>query len=166
MELNYKVLNTIMFFYNWVKVIYVGSSATIKRDEYDFTFVNFNSFIPFSNASFVFPIHIEQVFFSKDPKEKGWKVILQKDPLWRCVIGSVETNPINLDMFRIDNADRYIGLQALVFVPKSIQKVIVVGGLTITSVDLVVDGDVGMIDNNANNLKECGQSSSSNNDGN
>ncbi len=53
------------------------------------------------------------------------------------MIGNVETN---LDMFIIDNVDTYIGLQALVFVPKLIQRAIVVREVTITSVDLVVDG--------------------------
>jgi hypothetical protein len=63
LELNYGVLNTIVFFCNWVKANYIGSNATIKRDEYGFTFVNFNSLIPISNQSFAFPIHVEQVFF-------------------------------------------------------------------------------------------------------
>jgi hypothetical protein len=36
------------------------------------------------------------------------------------VIGSVETNPRDIDMFRIDNANTYIGLQAFVFLPKLI----------------------------------------------
>ncbi len=60
-----------MLLCNWVKVIYVGNSATIKRDEYDFTLINFNFFIPISNASFVFPIHIEQVFFFSRSQGKG-----------------------------------------------------------------------------------------------
>ncbi len=88
------------------------------------------------------------------------------DPWWRCVIGSVETNPIDLDMSKFDNAYTYIGLQALVFVPKSVQRTILVGGVTITSIDLVVDGVARMVDSNANSLNECDQSSSSNNDGN
>lgn len=71
------------------------------------------------------------------------------------MIGSVETNMIDLDMFQIDNVDTYIGLQALVFVPKSIQRTIVVGGVTITSIDLVVDGVARMVDSNANSLDEC-----------
>lgn len=87
-------------------------------------------------------------FFSNDPKEKRWKVVLQKDPHKRRVIGSFEKDPIDLDMFKIDNATTYTCLQALVFVPKSIQRAIVVGGFIVTLVDLVVDGDVGMIDNN------------------
>jgi hypothetical protein len=64
------------------------------------------------------------------------------------VIGSFEKDPIDLDMFKFDNVTTYTCLQALVYVPKSIQRAIVVGGVIVTLVDLVVDGDVGMIDNN------------------
>jgi hypothetical protein len=46
-----------------VKVNFIGSSVTIKRDEYGFTFVNFASFIPICNQSFAFPLHVEQVIF-------------------------------------------------------------------------------------------------------
>jgi hypothetical protein len=58
LELNSSVLNIVVLFNNWVKIIYVGSSTTIKRDEYDYTLVNFKSLIPISNTSFVFLIHI------------------------------------------------------------------------------------------------------------
>jgi hypothetical protein len=33
LELNYGVFNTIMFFCNWVKTNYIGSSTTIKKDD-------------------------------------------------------------------------------------------------------------------------------------
>jgi hypothetical protein len=58
-----------MFFCNWVKKNYTGSSTTIKRDEYGFTLENFNSLISISAQSFAFPIHVEQVFFSINPKD-------------------------------------------------------------------------------------------------
>jgi len=45
----------------------------MKRDEYVFTLVNFTSLIPISNQSFAFSLHVKQVFFAKDPKEKGFK---------------------------------------------------------------------------------------------
>jgi hypothetical protein len=61
--------------YNWVKAGYVGSSAMLKRDEYGFTLVNFGSLIPISDQSFAFPLHVDQVLFSSDPKERGWKVV-------------------------------------------------------------------------------------------
>jgi hypothetical protein len=63
LELNYGVLNIVVFFRNWVKANYIGNSAIIKRDEYGITLMNFNSLIPISNQSFAFPIHVEQVFF-------------------------------------------------------------------------------------------------------
>jgi hypothetical protein len=74
---------------NWVKANYNGSSATIKRDKYGFTLVNFTSFILILDQSFALLINMEQVFFSKDPKERNWKVILWKDPHGRCIIEKV-----------------------------------------------------------------------------
>ncbi len=71
LELNYGVLNTIVFFCNWVNANYTWSSATVKRYKYGFTLGNFNSLIPISYQFFTFPIHVKQVFFSIDPKEKA-----------------------------------------------------------------------------------------------
>jgi hypothetical protein len=110
LQLNYEVLNTIVFFCNWVKANYIGNNATIKKDEYGFTFVNFTSLIPISNQSVTFPIHVQQVFFSNDPKEQGWKVVLHKDPRGKQVAGGVEFDPQTLDMFRIEIDDRYTSL--------------------------------------------------------
>jgi hypothetical protein len=39
LELNYEVLKTIVLLCNWVKTNYNESSATIKRDKYNFTFI-------------------------------------------------------------------------------------------------------------------------------
>jgi hypothetical protein len=44
-ELNFEALNIVVFFFNWVKANYIKNSATIKRDEYIFTFLNLNSLI-------------------------------------------------------------------------------------------------------------------------
>jgi hypothetical protein len=49
MELNYRVLNTIVLMCNSVKANYTRSNAIVKQDEYGFTLVNFSSFIPISN---------------------------------------------------------------------------------------------------------------------
>jgi hypothetical protein len=65
------MLNNIVLLCNWVKANYNGSNATIKRDEYGFMLVNFSSFIPILYQSFAFPLHVKQVFFSNDPKNKG-----------------------------------------------------------------------------------------------
>jgi hypothetical protein len=60
--LNYEVLKIVVLLCNWVKGNYNGSSATIKRDEYAFTLMNCFSLIPISDASFVFPLHINKFF--------------------------------------------------------------------------------------------------------
>jgi hypothetical protein len=70
-ELNYGVLNTIVFFVIGCKTSYIRSNATVKRDEYGFTFVIFNSLIPISNQSFAFPIHVEQFFFLVIQRNEG-----------------------------------------------------------------------------------------------
>jgi hypothetical protein len=79
-----------MLLCKWVKANYNGSNATIKQNEYGFTLVNFGSLIPISNQSFAFPLHVEHVFFSSyDYKERGWKVVFQKDPCGRRIIESI-----------------------------------------------------------------------------
>jgi hypothetical protein len=85
LELNYGVLNTMVLLCNWVKTNYNGNRTTIKKYEYGFTLVDFTSLIPISNQFFAFTIHVEQIFFPKDPKERSWKVILRKDPRGRCI---------------------------------------------------------------------------------
>jgi hypothetical protein len=59
-----------------MKKIYVGNSATMKQDEYNFIFINFDFLIPIFDQSFVFPLHVDQVFFASDLKERRWKVVL------------------------------------------------------------------------------------------
>jgi hypothetical protein len=89
----------IYFFYNWVKANYIKSSVAVKRYKHNFTIINLNSLIPISNQFFAFWIHVEQVLFFVDPKEKRWKVVLCKDPHGKQIIGGVDSNPIDLDMF-------------------------------------------------------------------
>jgi hypothetical protein len=110
LELNYKVLKTITFLCNWLKENYSGNSTTMKKDKYDFTFVNFASLIPISNQFFAFPLHVKQVFFSIGLKERGWKVVLWKKPRGRCVTKKVQVNPMELDMFRFEIIDEFLGL--------------------------------------------------------
>jgi hypothetical protein len=82
----------------------------MKRDEYDFTLVNFASLSPNSYQFFAFPLHVEQVLFSIDPKERGWKVILWKEPHGRCVTKNVQVNHVEFDMFRFEVVNEFLGL--------------------------------------------------------
>ena len=81
LELDYGRFQVIVFLCNWVKAISQGPGTTMKRDEYGFTLVNFNRLIPISAQSFVFPIQVEQVFFSDTNCEQPgcWKVVLRKE---------------------------------------------------------------------------------------
>jgi hypothetical protein len=58
-EFNHMVINNVVVFSNWVKANYIGNNAMVKRDEYGFAVVKFNSFIPISDQSFAFSIHVE-----------------------------------------------------------------------------------------------------------
>jgi hypothetical protein len=42
-------------------------------------------------------------------------------------------------MFRLENVDEYVGLQALVSIDESIQPTIILGGCIVNVVDVVVD---------------------------
>jgi hypothetical protein len=63
LELNDGVLNIVVLLCNWVKANYSGSNASVNKNEYGFTLVNFGSLIPISNQSFTFPLHVEHVLF-------------------------------------------------------------------------------------------------------
>ncbi len=83
-----------------MKANYVGSSATVKKDEYGFILINFGSLIPIWNQTFAFPLHVDQVFFSNDPKERGWKVVVRKEPCGRRITNKVQTNLTKFYVFK------------------------------------------------------------------
>jgi hypothetical protein len=64
-KLDYGRFQTVIFFCNWVVVNYEGSSTIVRRDEYGFTLVNFECLILLFVQSFMFPMHVEQVFFCR-----------------------------------------------------------------------------------------------------
>lgn len=128
LELKYGVLNVVVLLCDRVKTNYIGSSATMKRDEYGFTFINFASLIPISDQSFAFPLHVNQVFFSNDPKERGWKVVLKKKPHKKRVTKQVQSNRTKFDMFRLEKNDAYVGLQTPISIDEANQRAVIVGG--------------------------------------
>jgi len=144
-----------------VKVDYNESNATIKQDEYGFTFVNFSSLIPISNQSFVFPIHVEQVFFSScDSRERGWKVVLQKDLCGQWITKHIQIDHIKFDIFKVGNIDEYLGLAALVSIQDIIQPTTIVGGCNVSGANLLIDNNNGAEDDESDNPKYDASSSS------
>jgi hypothetical protein len=60
-----------------MEVNYERSNAIVRWDEYGFILVNFEFLIPLFAQTFVFFMHVEQVFFVKDVKSlRTWKVVL------------------------------------------------------------------------------------------
>jgi hypothetical protein len=62
-----------------------------------------------------------------------------KDPHGRQIIGCVENDLINLDMFKVEMYDTYTTLQAPISYLDAIHIANVVGSVIITSSDLVVN---------------------------
>jgi hypothetical protein len=138
-----------------VKVNYNGSSAIVNPDEYVFTFVNFVSLIPILDQSFAFPLHVEPIFFSScDSRERGWKIVLWKDPHGRRIVENIETNPIEFDMFRVGNANEYLGLQASTSIQDSIQPTNVVGVCVVSATNLVANVFSGEEENGVDSLED------------
>jgi hypothetical protein len=80
LSVDYGFFEVVVLYCNWVVANIKGDGATMKRDDYGFTIVNFDRLIPFSAQSFAFPLHIEQVFFAPDVAKCGWEVVLRKEP--------------------------------------------------------------------------------------
>ncbi len=110
----------------------------VKIDDYGFTLIDFGSLIPISDQSFAFPLHVDQVFFSNDFKERGWKVVIKKEPCGRQVIDKVQIDLTKFDMFKLENDDAYVGLQAPMSIDKLVQLVVIVAGSIVVATYLVV----------------------------
>lgn len=93
-------------------------------------------------------------FFPNDPKERGWKVILWKEPGGRHVIDNVQIDLCEFDMFRLQNDDAYAGLQAPITFDESIQPILIVGGSTIVVEDLIPVVLNGMVNDGTNSVEE------------
>jgi hypothetical protein len=78
------------------------------------------------------PTTYKTIFFSKDPKKKGLKVVLQKDLGGKHISNKVQTNFVDLDMFIFQNVDECVSLWTHVNIANLIQPTIVVGGCTIS----------------------------------
>jgi len=67
-------------------------------------------FIPYSHFRLVIcfpPTCRKQVIIFDDSQKKGWKVVLQKDPCGRQMIEIIQIDPMEFDVFWLDNIDDY-----------------------------------------------------------
>ena len=96
-----------------MKANYRGRNASIKKDEWGFTMANFDSVVRFGYESFAFPINCNQVFFSDDDEEPGWKVVLQTEVRGRRVDSEKEDEEES-ELFRVGENSEFEGLRATV----------------------------------------------------
>jgi hypothetical protein len=80
LAVDYGHFEVVVLFCNWVVANMRGDGATMKRDDYGFTTVNFGRLIPYSAQSFAFPLYIEQFFFAPDVAKHGWEVVMRREP--------------------------------------------------------------------------------------
>jgi len=111
LELDYTGLCVIVLLCKWVKANYRGNTATMKKDKWGFTLVNFNSVLPFGPESFAFSMHIDQMYFADAREEPGWKVILCKEVRGQRVYGNHGVSK-DRPLFAIGEDDDHEGLCA------------------------------------------------------
>jgi hypothetical protein len=110
-ELNYGRHCTVVLVCEWVKANYRGRNATVKKDEWGFTMANFNALVPYGYESFAFPYHCEQVFFSDDEDEPGWRVVLRTEVRGRRIDSEMEEEQ-EAEMFAMGRDVDFEGLRA------------------------------------------------------
>jgi hypothetical protein len=76
-ELDYRRYYVVLLMCDWVKARLSRPNPTIKRDDYGFTTANNSesSLMGHCPESYAFPIHVQQVYFSEDRMNLGWKVV-------------------------------------------------------------------------------------------
>ncbi len=123
--------------------------------------MNFGSLIPILDQYFAFPLHVEHVFFSScDSRERGWKVVLRKDPCGKRIIENIQLDLTKFDMFRVGNVDDYSRLQVLVFIQKTNQLPTIVRWSIVSVTCLNVDDSEGDQENGFDSLENYASNNS------
>jgi hypothetical protein len=110
-ELNYGRHCTVLLVCDWVKANYRWRNATVKKDEWGFTVANFNAMVEYGYESFAFPVHYDQVFFSDEEDQPGWKVVLRTEVRGRRVDSEMEEQE-EIPMFAMGVDSDFEGLRA------------------------------------------------------
>ena len=117
-ELNYGRHCTVLLICEWVKANYRGRNATVKKDEWGFTMANFNALVAYGYESFAFPIHCDQVFFSDDEDEPGWRVVLRTEVRGRRIDNEMDEEE-EAEMFAMGRDLDFEGLRASTEIPET-----------------------------------------------
>jgi len=113
LKVDYQNHCTTVLVCDWVLASRDAHTPNIVRDDYGFTLANFNHMDGKVHAdSFAFPLHCQQVFFSDDIAQRGWKVVCQTEVRGRRAKPLVAEN--NFQVLQVGNDADFIGLQARV----------------------------------------------------
>lgn len=89
LELNYRRHCLVVLVCDFVKAIYRGENATIRKDKWGFTLANYaRRYGRVTRDSFAFPRHCEQVFYSNARDCPGWRVVLRKEVRGKRILPS------------------------------------------------------------------------------
>ena len=110
-ELNYGRHCTVILVCDLVKANYRWRNATVKKDKWGFTIANFNAMVEYGYESFAFPVHCDQVFFSDEEEEPGWKAVLRTKVRERRVDSEMEEQD-EIPMFAMGADSDFEGLRA------------------------------------------------------
>ena len=59
----------------------IGHDATMKRDDYGFSLVNFDRLVSLSVKSLAILLHVEQFFVADNLNNHGWKMVCKDSML-------------------------------------------------------------------------------------
>ncbi len=102
------------------------------------------------------PFMYNKFFFLVTKRERGWKLVLQKDPYGRWITEIIQVDLTKFDMFRLDNIDDYTCLQAPLSIQESIQPATIVGGSIVAPLYFIAnEGEDDGIDNTIKYATSC-----------
>jgi hypothetical protein len=126
LELNHGGDCTVVLVCDWMKANYRGRTATVKKDEWGFTLANFNTMVPYGYKSFAFPIHCDQIFFSNEEDEPGWKVVLRTEVRGHRIDSKMEEEE-EAQLFAMGSDADFPGLRAPEIIPESVPNPVPIG---------------------------------------
>jgi hypothetical protein len=117
LELDYGIVCLVVLVCTWVKANYRGPSSIIKKDRWGFTVANFESLIQPGYESFAFPLHVDQVYFSRCPDMPGWKVVIWTEVRGRRVVATPEEGE-ECEMFQLGRDVDHVSLRVPEDIPE------------------------------------------------
>jgi len=105
-------------------------NATYRHDDDGFLLVNFQQLKARVDELYVFPTHVQQVFYVDDPNMSRWKVVFHKELRSKHILVS------NSD--EVTMLDNLIGVDVLLEIPKLPRDVAFIGAIELIGADEIL----------------------------